>query len=98
MRQRKVLDQPGFVFDESTGVLRIRHDGARDIDIQGRSEVVPPHYVTFDDPHLAAGTELNGRYPSGFIDWPQHEWKIGVPSGKFGTFNLIAAEPESRAI
>jgi hypothetical protein len=103
LRQRKVLDQPGFVFDESTGVLRIRHDGAPDIDIQGKraqetQEGAPPLYVTFDDPHLAAGTELSGSYPSGIIDWPRHECKIGVPSGKFGTFNLVPADPAAREL
>jgi len=103
LRQRKVLDQPGFVFDESTGVLRIRHDGAPDIDIQGKraqetQDGAPPLYVTFDDPHLAAGTELGGSYPSGIIDWPRHEGKIGVPSGKFGTFNLVPADPAAREL
>jgi hypothetical protein len=97
LRRRTTFDQPGFVFDQSTRVLRIRHDGARDIDIQGnhapaKNESAPPLYVTFDDPHLATGTELGGAYPSGIIDWPQHEWKIGAPGGKFGTFHLLPAE------
>jgi hypothetical protein len=74
--------------------LRIRHDAARDIDVQGKDspgalENGPPSYVTFDDPHLSAGTELDGAYPSGVMDWPAHEWKIGTPEGKFGTFNLV---------
>ena len=83
----------GFVFDESTHVLRIRHDGARDIDIQGSGGHARPLYVTFDDPHLAAGTSVEGAYPSGVIDWPRGEWKIGIPDGKFGTFNIVAADP-----
>jgi len=83
----------GFSFDESTHVLRIRHDGARDIDIQGGGGHARPLYVTFDDPHLAAGTSLGGAYPSGVIDWPSGEWKIGIPDGKFGTFNMVAADP-----
>jgi hypothetical protein len=45
----------GFVFDESTHVLRIRHGAARDIDVQGRGGHAQLLYVTFDDPHLAAG-------------------------------------------
>jgi hypothetical protein len=102
LRRLQVLDEPGFVFDESTRVLRIRHDGARDIDIQGTGGVAPPLYVTFDDPHLAAGTELAGAYPSGVIDWPQRDskpqWKIGTPSGKFGTFNLIPADPSAEQL
>jgi hypothetical protein len=83
----------GFIFDESKKVLRIRHDTARDIDIQGSGGSARPQYVTFDDPHLAAGTALAGAYPSGVIDWPKGEWKIGVPEGKFGTFHLIPADP-----
>jgi hypothetical protein len=82
----------GFVFDESTHVLRIKHEAARDIDIQGSGGSAHPLYVTFDDPHLAAGTALEGAYPSGVIDWPEREWKIGVPEGKFGTFNLMPAD------
>ena len=34
MTQRKDLDEPGFIFDSTTHVLRIRHDDARNIDIQ----------------------------------------------------------------
>jgi hypothetical protein len=83
----------GFTFDDATRVLRIRHDAARDIDVQGSGGNAHPLYVTFDDPHLAAGTALDGAYPSGVIDWPKDEWKIGVPEGKFGTFNLIPASP-----
>jgi hypothetical protein len=49
--------------------------------------------VNFDDPHLGAGTNLEAGYPSGVMDWPQGEWKIGVPAGKFGTFNLAPANP-----
>jgi hypothetical protein len=88
----------GFTFDESTSVLRIRHDVARDIDIQGSGGSAHPEYVNFDDPHLAAGSAVEGAYPSGVIDWPQGEWKIGVPDGKFGTFNLIAADPKSEKL
>jgi len=39
---------------DSTHVLRIRHDDARDIDVQGKGGNVPPQYVSFDDPHLLA--------------------------------------------
>jgi hypothetical protein len=49
-------------FDDSTRVLRIRHDDARDLDVQGKGGNVPPHYVSFDDPHLQAGTVLKGQY------------------------------------
>jgi hypothetical protein len=95
------LDREGYIFDDSTRVLRIRHDGARDIDVQGNDivgkvENGPPIYLTFDDPHLAAGTELDGPYPSGVMGWPGHEWKIGTPEGKFGTFNLVPFGPQEQ--
>jgi hypothetical protein len=95
MSRRKDLDQSGYMFDESTHVLRIRHDQAKDIDIEGNDGQAPPLYVTFDDPHLPAGTMLNGEYPSGVIDWPADQWRIGVPQGKFGTFNLILADTKA---
>ncbi len=94
LSRRKDLDQPGFMFDESNHVLRIRHNQAKDIDIQGKSGQAPPLYVTFDDPHLPAGTELRGQYPSGVIDWGA-EWRISVPHGKFGTFNVALADPKT---
>src|SRR5271169_5042346 len=95
LARTKVLPSTGsgFTFDDATHVLRIRHDAARDIDVQGSGGNAHPLYVTFDDPHLAAGTALDGAYPSGVIDWPHDEWKIGIPEGKFGTFNLIPANP-----
>jgi hypothetical protein len=95
-RTRNLLSTgSGFVFDESTHVLRIRHDAARDIDVQGRGGHAPLLYVTFDDPHLKAGTALEGSYPSGVLQWAQGEWKIGIPDGKFGTFNLLPASSSS---
>jgi hypothetical protein len=95
---RKDLDQAGFVFDEFKHVLQIRHDGARDIDVQGPGGSAPALYVTFDDPHLAAGTELGGPYPTGVVDWPQHGWKIATPGGKFGTFNVVPADPKAEEL
>jgi len=93
--RRGDLDQPGFVFDDSTRVLRIRHDDARDIDIQGRGGNIPPHYVSFDDPHLQAGTVLRGQYPTGVIDWGEGAWRINVPEGAFGTFNLALVDSKA---
>ena len=83
------------MFDESTHVLRIRHDQAKDIDIEGKDGQAPPLYVTFDDPHLPAGTMLSGQYPSGVIDWAADQWRIDVPQGKFGTFNIALADPKA---
>jgi hypothetical protein len=75
--------------------LRIRHDDARDIDIQGKGGSVPPQYVSFDDPHLPAGTVLKGQYPSGVIDWGAGLWRINAPEGGFGTFNLALVDPRA---
>jgi len=95
LTQRQDLDGPGYTFDDSTRVLRIRHDDARDIDVQGSDGAAPPQYVTFDDPHLPAGTMLRNQYPSDVIDWGSNTWRINVPEGRFGTFNLAIADPKS---
>jgi hypothetical protein len=91
---RNDLDGPGYTFDAVSGVLRVRHDDARDIDIHGEGGH-PVQYVTFDDPHEAAGTLLKGEYPSGVIDWREGAWRIGVPAGGFGTFNLVLADAKA---
>jgi len=103
LKRRTDLAQPGFVLDDKTHVLRIRHEGARDIGIEGGDGSAQPLYVTFDDPHLAAGTRLNGQYPAGVIDWgpdwgPDEglaQWRINVPEGRFGTFNLALSDPRA---
>jgi len=92
---RSDLDGAGYTFDAATGVLRVRHDDARDIDIQGEGGHAPVQFMTFDDPHEAAGTVLKGEYPSGVIDWGEGAWKVGVPSGGFGTFNLALSDPKA---
>ena len=81
--RRKILPShgSGFVFDESTRVLRIRHDGARDVDVQGKGGAAPPQYVTFDDPHSRRNC-ARGSVSERVMDWPPCEWKIGVPGGK----------------
>jgi hypothetical protein len=95
LSRRKDLDQAGFVFDDATKVLRVRHDDARDIDIQGTGGNSPLQYVTFDDPHLPAGTVLKDEYPAGVIDWGTDQWRIHVPEGAFGTFNLSAVDAKA---
>jgi hypothetical protein len=96
LRDRASLEagahREGYVFDDRTQVLYIRHADGRDVDVEGDGGERPPSYVTFDDPHLPAGTVLNGAYPSGVIDWGQGSWKIGAPLGRFGTFNLALAQ------
>jgi len=95
LQRRQDLAAEGFTFDEGTHVLRIHHMGSRDISIQGKGGNTVPLYVTFDDPHMAAGTVLGDQYPSGVIEWLGGAWQIGVPGGKFGTFNLVLRNPEA---
>jgi hypothetical protein len=93
--RRKDLQHEGFVFEDKTHTLSIRHTSSGDVDIQGKSDQAPPSLITFDDPHLPAGTPLLGQYPSGVIDWGSGEWKIGTPYGKFGTFTLTLSDPNT---
>jgi hypothetical protein len=93
--RRNDLQREGYTFDEISRTLRIRHTSSRDIDIQGKSDRIPPEYVTLDDPHLPAGTLLVGQYPSGIVDWGHGEWAIGTPFGKFGTFTLLLSDPSA---
>ncbi|MGA7856397.1 MAG: hypothetical protein WCA11_00610 [Terracidiphilus sp.] len=95
MTRRKDLEQSGFTFDDATHVLRIRHDDARNIDVQGPDGTPPGNVITFDDPHLAARTVLKDAYPSGEIVWGTGQWRINVPQGGFGTFNLVLANPKA---
>jgi hypothetical protein len=94
--RRKDLSQEGYTFDDKTHALSILHTSSRDVDIQGKSDADVPSYVTFDDPHLPAGTPLVGGYPSGVIDWREGDWQIGTPYGKFGTFTLALADPKEQ--
>jgi hypothetical protein len=93
--QRKDLSQEGYSFDAATRVLRIRHMTSRDVDIEGKGGRMPPSWITFDDPHIAASTPLVGQYPSGVVDWGHGEWHIGTPRGKFGTFTLALSNPRA---
>lgn len=95
LTRQKDLSLQGYTFDDSTQVLTIHHTASRDIDIQGKSNIAPPSYLTFDDPHLPAGTPLLGQYPSGVIDWQKGDWQIGTPYGKFGTFTLALRDPQT---
>ncbi|MDE2252459.1 MAG: hypothetical protein KGL25_13750 [Gammaproteobacteria bacterium] len=79
----------GYSFNPGTRVLRIHHRRSGDIVITGAGGQPPLRYVTFDDPHLAAGTVLAGEYPAGLVRWTDGDWQIGVPAGRFGTFNLV---------
>jgi hypothetical protein len=93
--RRSDVSQQGYTFDYKTRVLYIHHLTSRDVDIQGKSDKTPPSFVTFDNPHLPAGTSLIGQYPSGVVDWGNGEWKIGTPYGKFGTFTLLLSDPNA---
>jgi len=95
--RRQDLDGAGYTFDDSTRVLRVHHIDSRDVDIQGASDLLPPAFVTFDDPHLPAATPLAGAYPSNLFDWGAGVWKIAAPFGKFGTFHLALVNPLAHA-
>jgi hypothetical protein len=96
LRELHESSASGYTFDSSSRVLRIRHDDARNIDIRGKSGGVVPALVTFDHPHLAAGTLLHAGYPSSQIDWGSGVWKIAPPGGKFATFHVLLANPSTR--
>ena len=87
------LERDGYRFDPASRTLVVRHSNAREVDIRGSTGHAPLSYVTFDDPHLAAGTVLPKSYPAGRMNWDAGEWRIGVPEGKFGTFNLRLTDP-----
>ena len=99
LAQRADLEQEGYVLDEKTNIVRIRHDHAKEIDIQvdprtvaERITVDPvPLTVDFDNPHVGARVGLQGQYPSGVIDWGKDEWKVYPPAGRMSTFSLGTA-------
>jgi hypothetical protein len=92
---RKDLEQEGFIFDANSRTLYVRHTNARDVDIRGSGGHPALSFVTFDDPHLAAGARLPSQYPASLMNWDSSEWKIGVPQGKFGTFTLLFADNQN---
>jgi hypothetical protein len=96
LSRRADLKQEGYTFDDQTRVLRIRHDRARDIDVQGASAQPVPLIVGFDNPHVGAGVGLTGQYPSGVIDWGAGQWKVYAPSGRMSTFSLGAADEHAK--
>ncbi|MFL6354630.1 MAG: hypothetical protein ACJ74Z_22645 [Bryobacteraceae bacterium] len=88
------LNAEGYTFDRKTRVLRIRHEQARDVDIQGPVTEPLPLVVDFDNPHRGADAPLKSDYPSGVIDWPDGEWKVCAPASRMSTFSLCAADPK----
>jgi hypothetical protein len=92
--RRGNVNQEGYVFSRNTGVLRIRHDRSRNVDIAGEGGSTPPDIVDFDNPHLPANTVLQGQYPSGVINWGDAgQWKIAIPRGRISTFCLKVTSP-----
>ena len=89
--RRSDLRQEGYMFDDATRVLRIRHDASREIDIQGSGAGPVPLIVDFDNPHVGANVKLRGQYPSGVIDWGDGRWKVCPPGGRMSTFSLGTA-------
>jgi hypothetical protein len=94
LARRGDLKQEGYTFDDATKVLRIRHDAARDVDIQGGAAEPVPLIVDFDNPHVGANVKLRGEYPSGVIDWGDGAWKVCPPGGRMSTFSLGTAETD----
>jgi len=90
--RRSDLSQEGFMFDDATKVLRIRHDQSRNIDVQGTSSEPITSIVDFDNPHVGADVALNGQYPTGVIDWGTNAWKVCAPAGRMSTFSLCTAD------
>ena len=39
---------------------------------------------------------LDGQYPAGVIDWGPEQWRINVPEGRFGTFNLALTDATAK--
>jgi hypothetical protein len=96
LERRGDLKQEGYTFDDTTHVLRIRHDRSRDVDIQGTALVPVPLIVDFDNPHVGADVTLRGQYPSGVIDWGEGQWKVYAPAGRMSTFSLGTAEGDAQ--
>jgi len=92
--QSSGLNHEGYAFNFKTHTLTIRHTHSRDVDVQGDGGKEPPTMITFDAPHLQAGTRLTGAYPDGAIDWGSGAWRIEPPVGKFGTFTLAISDPK----
>ena len=67
--RRSDLIREGYVFDPSSGVLRIRHSRYANVRIEGTGGNSPLLYVSFDNPHRPAGSSLTGQYPQGVISW-----------------------------
>ncbi len=88
LARRNDLAQEGYTLDDATRVLRIRHDHASDVDVQGTGGEPIPLVVDFDNPHVGANVPLRGQYPFGVIDWGRGEWKVCPPGGRMSTFSL----------
>jgi hypothetical protein len=93
--RRSDLNEEGYMFDETTRVLRIRHEKSRDVDVQGLASEPVPLIVDFDNPHVGANVILRGQYPSGLIDWGDGSWKVCAPGGRMPTFSLCAADADT---
>jgi hypothetical protein len=105
LSRRTDLQAEGYTLEETHRILRIRHDQAKDVDIQvdprtvsERITVDPlPLLIDFDNPHVGARVLLQGQYPSGVVDWGQTEWKVYPPNGRMSTFSLGTAAADSNS-
>jgi len=67
LASRTRLTAQGYVFDDTTHVLHIRHAHGHDVEVRGVGGARMPDYVTFDDPHLPAGSVLQANYAAAGI-------------------------------
>jgi hypothetical protein len=81
----------GYCYDVATGVLRVHRRGGADVEVRGEGGRAPRITVSFDDPHLRAGTLLQGEYPASLIQWAGGSWQVSAPAGAFGTFHLVSS-------
>jgi hypothetical protein len=81
----------GYRYDGASGVLRIHRRGGKEVEVRGEGGRAPSPIVSFDEPHLRAGTALRGEYPASLIEWASGSWQVSAPALAFGTFHLVLA-------
>jgi len=103
LNRRTDLNEDGYVLDDATNVIRIRHGQSRDIDVQVDPDSAAkqmlaepvPSIVNFDNPHVGARVLLQGQYPSGEIDWGENAWMVYPPHKLMSSFSLGTAASDA---
>ena len=65
--RRLGLEREGWVFEEKTRVLRVKHEASGEVEVSGVGGAAPVELVTFDEPHVKVGTGLVGVYAGVWI-------------------------------